>query len=204
MRQSIGEAIKGQRELQGWTQERLAEAAGVAVRTNQRIEAGEAQPYGATLNNIAGALRLTVPQLKLGQTAEQIAAMQDDFLCPGCGAQLLERMAVPNDYGDDLLEVFECGHMRGARRRPCPADPTFPHWEDYELRCEREMGSEDRWYCYALGRTESARAVELSPGRGRTREEAQAWVRNSYIAASEGNEAARRFLSETMSHGLNL
>lgn len=198
MKRTLGKGVKALREQQGWSQDRLAEAADVGLRTIQRLEGDEVQPSGETLSSIASALQVSVPQLKFGITAEEISELRDEFLCPQCGAQLIERMSVPNEYGDDLLEIFDCGRMRGARWRPCPADPKFPGFEDYQLHSEQEKGPEGWWSCYAVGQTSGARAVELAIGRGRTREEAEARIRYAYIEASEGHEAAQRFMATCM------
>jgi hypothetical protein len=92
-------------------------------------------------------------------------------MCPTCSASLSERTAVPNEYGDDLVELFECGFTRGAVWRPCPQDPKFPAFDDYEFHFEQEKTG-IRWYAHAMGRTSAARAVSIQMGVGRSRDEA--------------------------------
>jgi len=44
-----------------------------------------------------------------------------------------------------------------------------------------------------MGQTKEARTVDLTHGFGATREEAERWVRRSYIAARDGEDAAQKF-----------
>lgn len=52
----VGQKIAEIRTLKGWSQESLAEKAKVNLRTIQRIENGENNPSGNTLNSISAAL----------------------------------------------------------------------------------------------------------------------------------------------------
>lgn len=54
----------------GFSQELLAEDAGIGLRTVQRIESGQAEPRGDTLKRIAGALGLTPDDLLDWSTCE--------------------------------------------------------------------------------------------------------------------------------------
>ena len=73
------------------------------------------------------------------------------------------------------------------RDRPCQKDPRFPAFEDYELQLTEEG---DRWLCYAPGKTGAATAVSLGQGHGPTQEEAERWVRRSFIDTRDGHDAA--------------
>lgn len=52
----VGQKIKLFREKKGFSQQELAEMAGVSARTIQRIEKGESEPHGFTLRSICEAL----------------------------------------------------------------------------------------------------------------------------------------------------
>jgi transcriptional regulator with XRE-family HTH domain len=56
---NIGTKIKDIRKRKGYSQEELAEFAKVNLRTIQRIESGESEPRGTTLNLICSALGIT-------------------------------------------------------------------------------------------------------------------------------------------------
>jgi uncharacterized Tic20 family protein len=60
---SIAKKITHYRKLKGITQEVLAEATGLNVRTIQRIEAGEVDPRLYTLKSIADALEVNLEEL---------------------------------------------------------------------------------------------------------------------------------------------
>lgn len=56
-RKAMGENIRELRCAQGWTQEQLAEIAGITTANLARIEAGKYSVSLDVLNKIAGALR---------------------------------------------------------------------------------------------------------------------------------------------------
>lgn len=191
MSQSLAKRIRTLREQRGWSQQHLGRASGVSARTIQRIERGEYEPQPQTLQALAATFHLDVSALRTGLGADDIATFERDFLCPHCGSQLEVRTFEDHEYGDVEIEVFACGHMRGGRSRPCPQDPRFPKFEDYELSYHFEG---DHWFCYARGKTDAAREVELLSGAGTTQEEAAKWVQRSYINARHGYEAAQAFM----------
>jgi len=185
MTQSIGDRTPNLRERGSWSQERLASAAAVSSRNLQRIEAGEAKPTGETLQGIASAFGLTVEQMSTSLSAEDIASLRDQFMCPTCYSSLIERATVPNDFGDDVVEIFDCGFTRGAVWRPCPDDPKFPTFEDYDIHYEQD-NSGTRWYAHAMGRTSAARAVSIQMGAGASRDEAAQDLRRHYARFAKG------------------
>ena len=108
---------------------------------------------------------------ELEETREELA----EYRCPYCGAPLSLRIDAPVDRSEDdwdIREVFECGYQvfGGYIESPCPSDPKFPKFEDYDLNFFEEP-KETRWpwQCYAVGRTDMARRLHLSPGYGATR-----------------------------------
>jgi transcriptional regulator with XRE-family HTH domain len=64
------------RQQQGWTQERLAEAAGVGIRTIQRLEAGQDASL-ETLSLVAEALRVPVRELFAEDDAVQAPTLDE-------------------------------------------------------------------------------------------------------------------------------
>lgn len=68
--------ISALRQLQGWTQERLASESGVGIRTIQRIEAGSETSL-ETLSRIAEALRVPVRDLFIVSEDEKSLADDD-------------------------------------------------------------------------------------------------------------------------------
>jgi len=59
----LGKAIRQLRERRELTQEDLAEAAGVTVRTLSQLETGNANPTWATVGDIARALGVSIAEL---------------------------------------------------------------------------------------------------------------------------------------------
>ena len=121
-------------------------------------------------------------QKKLEKTREELA----EYRCPYCGAPLSSRIHAPADHGEDnwdIREEFECGYQvfGGYIESPCPSDPRFPKFEDYELKFF-EVPEEPRWpwQCYAIGKNDMARRLRLPTGHGATREEAERELRDNY------------------------
>lgn len=67
----LGKAIRQLREKRELTQEDLAEAAGITVRTLSQLETGNANPTWATVGDIAGALGVSIAEL--AKRSEQAA-----------------------------------------------------------------------------------------------------------------------------------
>lgn len=55
---TLADQVKGQRIKKGWSQELLAENAGLSLRTIQRIEQGSTIPRGDTLNKLFSTLEI--------------------------------------------------------------------------------------------------------------------------------------------------
>jgi transcriptional regulator with XRE-family HTH domain len=72
---SIAKNLKGIRKKKGKSQEELAEASGLSLRTIQRIEANETIPRGDSLQKIATALSVSLEELADGSMEED-----QDFL----------------------------------------------------------------------------------------------------------------------------
>ena len=119
---------------------------------------------------------------QLQEAREQLA----EFKCPYCEAPLADRFGAPADDNHDhwgLRESFECGYQAfdGVVEVPCPSDPRFPAFEDYELQFYQTGDQEEvTWWCYARPKTDWARRVPLYDRSGETQEEAAARVREDY------------------------
>ncbi len=147
MKQAISERVKALRQLLGRTQEQLASATGLGLRTIQRIES-KGCPSPDSLQALAAVFGCDVSEVQRGLSAADLTALQDDFICPTCGARMIEQTAVPHEYGDTELEIFACGYTRGFKWRPCPSDPRFPNLEDYDLLLQQD---EEGMWCVRPG-----------------------------------------------------
>ncbi|HEY0666603.1 MAG TPA: helix-turn-helix domain-containing protein [Sphingobacteriaceae bacterium] len=76
---SPGKKVKELRLKQNSSQEELAEAAQLSLRTIQRIESGESEPRGDTLKRLAKALNVTVDELT-GETEKKELRQDKTFL----------------------------------------------------------------------------------------------------------------------------
>jgi hypothetical protein len=137
----------------------------------ERIASGEA------LRDLQQELDRT--QKELVETREELT----EYRCPYCDAPLSTRIGAPADPEQkhwDVREHFACGYQAfgGSIERPCPSDPNFPNFADYELHFS--SSPKEGWHCYALGKTNMARRLFLQPGYGRTREEAEQRIRENY------------------------
>ncbi len=117
---------------------------------------------------------------KLHEELEEVRDELSEYRCQWCNATIVTRTHVPYEKGDYLLEIFECGCRiaDGFMEEPCPSDPRFPKFEDYELKFyENPDEAIYKWECVAFGKTDMAHRVNLWNGRGRTREEAELNIR---------------------------
>lgn len=143
----------------------------------------------AQLERLATGEAMRSLQVEIEQAREELESTRDElaeYRCPYCQAQLNSRTQAPLDRSDrdwDVVEAFDCGysHFGGQVQTPCPADPKFPRFEDYELKFS-EMKTDPywKWNCIALGKTRMASLLSLGKGFGRTREEAAARVKEIY------------------------
>lgn len=67
---TVAKILRDQRKRKGWTQEKLSESSGVAVRTIQRIENAKVEPHFQTLALLASSLELDVHELSEAGYAE--------------------------------------------------------------------------------------------------------------------------------------
>jgi len=107
-----------------------------------------------------------------------------EFLCPHCGAPLVERSIVELDqFNERSLDVFDCGYsiIDDKIDRMCPSDPKFPRLEEYNLVYrENKWDTVQKWQCFARGKTKESQCVKLDSGLGRTKDEARQQVEDSY------------------------
>jgi len=143
----------------------------------------------AELERIASGEALRDLQREIDRVRKDLEEVREElaeYRCPYCGAAMISRVDAPADPEEkywDIRENFECGYQvfGGSIERPCPYDPKFPKFEEYELKCYHSPDEPHRpWQCYAIGKTDMARRLQLRPGYGRTREEAEASIREWY------------------------
>jgi hypothetical protein len=143
----------------------------------------------AELRNIANDHAIAELQEELEQAYEELEETKEhlsEYQCPICGAPLSIRIDAPADPEEkhwDIREIFECGHQcfGGYVERPCPSDPKFPKFEEYELKFKNNPDeSHYKWQCYAWPKTDMARRLNLPIGYGKNKEEAQKSICESY------------------------
>jgi hypothetical protein len=116
-------------------------------------------------------------QVELEATREELR----EYRCPHCNSELSSRNDAPLDSEQrdwDIVETFACGYQvfGGEVQSPCPKDPAFPKWEDFDIQCKQR---EHEWTCFAVGKTAMAKLLHLS-SPGRTKEEAIANILAQY------------------------
>jgi XRE family transcriptional regulator, regulator of sulfur utilization len=74
---TIGEKLKNYRRINCLSQEKLAEASGISIRTIQRIEEGKSVGSGYTLNALAKALNINSSDL-INSTTQNAAPVSDN------------------------------------------------------------------------------------------------------------------------------
>jgi len=113
---------------------------------------------------------------------EELRTQLSEYQCPRCGAAMIGREYIEYDErSSGEVETFACGYSRGGwLDRPCPTDPKFPKLDDYDLDVTPEKSNPARFVCYPKPKTKMARAVHLSVGMGRTKDEARASVVEHY------------------------
>jgi hypothetical protein len=137
----------------------------------------------AQLEKLASGEAMRDLQQEIETVREELEATKKDlaeYRCPYCSSPISSRGDAPldedqRDWG--TVENFACGysHFEGKTLSPCPSDPNFPRFEDYELRfTELKTDPIWKWRCDASGKTSTAKSLSLANGLGRTREEAAA------------------------------
>lgn len=127
---------------------------------------------------------------ELQQEIESLEAELEEYRCPHCGAALSTRTDAPMDDEQkhwDVVEVFDCGFRRfgGSIDRPCPHDPRFPRFEDYEIAVlSGQLPGGEGFTARALPQTEMARKVRFEAGSGKTEEEARSRLEAHYLYAA--------------------
>jgi hypothetical protein len=148
----------------------------------------------AQLERIASGDAIRDLQQEIERMKEELEAAHEElseYRCPYCAAPLIERINAPADPEEkywDLREIYECGYMcfGGYAERPCPSDPKFPKFHEYELKFFNSPNEQFfKWQCYAFPKTDMARKLSLDMGFGRTKEEAAQSLRDRYNKHAE-------------------
>lgn len=185
----LGDLVASLRKERGLTQEQLAEHAKVGRRTIQRLEKSQ-RIRPASVRAVSDALGVPAARLFGPGGVTALVELAEEMSCPCCGARATHLGSFDHENVDVDYEVFACGAADGLQFRPCPKDPRFPTFADYELSFHLDG---DIIYCHARGMTEMARAVPLDTGFGSTEASAAKWVEKSFIALRDGYEAAENF-----------
>lgn len=127
-------------------------------------------------------------QQQIEETRSELEAAHEalaEYRCPYCGSPLSSRNDAPLDFEQrdwDTVESFACGYSTfgGEIQHPCPSDPKFPRFEDFELRFTELNDPFWKWSCIAIGKTRMAKLLHLTNGLGRTQEEAIKHLKESY------------------------
>jgi hypothetical protein len=157
-----------------------------------RPDLASGRPY-EELQAIASGKAVAALKAELETLRERI----EEFQCPFCKAKLTASVDAPVDQEEqdwDVHRTFECGYsdFAGQITRPCPTDPAFPKFTDYEISCTSDSSEVPfmRWNCHAIGKTEMARCLSLKVGHGTTEDRARADLREDY----ESHARARPWL----------
>ncbi len=162
-----------------------AEDVAIQVLREVRPDLYAKHPRGE-LERLASGKAISDLQDEMDRTREELEETQEklsEYRCPYCAAPLVARIHAPVDEEQkdwDVREGFECGCQTfgGSVERPCPADPEFPGFQDYELFFDHSPDEPHlKWKCYAFGKTRMARGLYLPTGYGTTKAEAEQRVR---------------------------
>ncbi len=143
----------------------------------------------AQLEEIASGKALGELQNEIERMRNELEAAHEElseFKCPYCQAPVVERISSPADPNQDhwdLREIYFCGYQSfgGCIESPCPSDPKFPKFEEYDLQFHHEPDEPHfKWQCQAHPKTEMARRLSLSFSMGSTQEKAENKIREEY------------------------
>jgi hypothetical protein len=121
---------------------------------------------------------------------EGLQSELEEYRCPYCGAGLSTRADAPMDEEQkhwDVVEVFDCGFRRygGSIDRPCPHDPQFPQFEDYEIVIlPKPLRGDDGFTARARPKTDMAGKLRIEAGSGPTEETARKRLKANYLYAA--------------------
>jgi hypothetical protein len=171
------------------------EAEEIAFKLLHRIRPDIYNKYDrAQLKRLASGEAMRELQQQIEDARAELEATKEElaeYRCPFCNASLTGRNDAPLDSEQDhwdTVEHFACGYstFAGETQHPCPSDPKFPRFEDFELKC-RELKDDAhwKWACIALGKTPMARLLHLPQGLGRTQEEARDYIKSWYDQAAK-------------------
>ena len=100
---TIGDKIRSMRTIKGYSQDNMAELLGVSVTAYAKIERGETDINHSRLEQIAGVLKVSLPEL--------VAFGEGQFIYIGTatasGNAITFSNGVVNNYGQDGKEIME-------------------------------------------------------------------------------------------------
>ncbi len=157
-----GERVKRLRERKAWTQEQLAQAAGVSVRTVQRAEEGVMS--AETLSALAGAINVDVarltgppPQPRITPVIFYEEAQSLDWLVKAFGLEV--KLRIPDPEGRILHAELTLGDARVMVGPPLQSrNWTTPRRGGTRTQCVYVMVPDADAHC-ARARTAGARIL---------------------------------------------
>ncbi len=110
---------------------------------------------------------LTVQIASAQGTIDDLGYFKEQFGCPVCGSELTILAGEEEEF-----RAYACGNTSGPNGdSPCPHDPKFPKFEDYELSFKQVAGN--AFFCKAKPKNKNASRLTLKTQFGRTKDEAQ-------------------------------
>lgn len=123
---------------------------------------------------------------ELQEELEDLRYELSEYRCPHCQAPISERHNIPNDddFNDGGVgEEFQCGYqtLDDGMISPCPSDPEFPKFDDYDLELRQSDG---QWICSARPKTKMAQCLSLWKVVAWTEQEAREQMLRRYELAA--------------------
>jgi hypothetical protein len=159
-------------------------------------------PVDFNLEPIDVAAALTERHLeRIRELETRLAELEEErqeFHCPYCDSPLsgIHYQDYIEEHCIVTYEEFACGYTTadGSEERPCPYGPNWPAVDEFEFvaqqekstlledfgviaktrRRGREKQDNSRWVCWPVAKTPRAKRIDIRPGIGRTKEEAEA------------------------------
>jgi hypothetical protein len=112
-----------------------------------------------------------------------------EVTCSFCGAPIIGQGSVPvSEHDEGYYVAYACGRYDtdAYGEQACPSDPKFPKLEEYELVLRQNPKDPVfKWTCFPQPKTRNAGLLHLSSGYGRTEEEANQKVVETYHQAAK-------------------
>lgn len=166
----LAERLSKRNALQKEELEQLSKEFEANHVTQEKVKAKE-EELATTLSNIA---ELKSQLERAEEVLGELEYYKDQFGCPSCGAELTTLAGQEEEY-----RAYSCGRTSGPNGDyPCPYDPEFPKFEDYELEI-RQLAS-GKFFCNPKAKNKNAYKLSLQGQPGETAEEAKQKIKTNY------------------------